>query len=252
MVGCRSDGPRSALCDLQVVQNPLSGGSSRDFLILPWPQPDLLPREQARGAVLRNIVFKGDLGNLHEPFRSPEFRAALDQRGLRLVLDGKPAGGQVSWGDYREADLVLAARNLTERDAWVKPASKLLNAWHAGVPALLGPEPAFRQLRRSELDYIEVRTPQDALAAIDRLLAEPGRYLAMIEQSARRAPEYNEESIAARWLEVLEAAGRFLPAWQRVPRLVRSLRLACRAVGQKVFNYRASYYRWHGRRILDS
>jgi hypothetical protein len=47
------------------------------------------------------------------------------------------------WHDYSTDDLVLAVRDLTEKDALVKPASKLVNAWIAGVPALLGPEPAF-------------------------------------------------------------------------------------------------------------
>src|SRR5262249_52187765 len=124
VIGCRGDGPRSALCDLQVVQNPLNVWSRRDFLIPLWPQPDLVPRDPARSTQIRNVVFKGDLLNLHETFRAPDFCAALEKRGLRLVLDGKPESGKVSWGDYREADLLLAVRNLTSLDAKVKPASK--------------------------------------------------------------------------------------------------------------------------------
>jgi hypothetical protein len=252
VIACRGDGPRSALCDLQVVQSPLNVATRRDVLLPLWPQPDLVPRDPARGTLVRNVVFKGDVNNLHEPFRSDHFRAALEQRGLRLVLDGKPESGAVSWGDYREADLVLAARNLTVRDARVKPASKLLNAWHAGTPALLGPEPAFQALRTSDLDYVEVRTPADALAAIDRLKREPGRYRAMTEQAARRAPEFSEDAIAARWARLLETAARLLPAWRRVPRAARLLRFAGRAVLQKAFNRRAAYDRSHGRRILDA
>jgi hypothetical protein len=199
---------------------------------------------------VRNVVFKGDLPNLHEPFRSEGFLAALAKRGLRLVLDGKPASGTVSWADYREADLVLAARNLTERDARVKPASKLVNAWHAGVPALLGPEPAYQALRRCELDYVEVRTPEDALAAIDRLTAEPALYRAMVEQAARRAPELSEGAITDLWTQLLEKAARLLPAWRRLPRPVRLVRLAWRAVLQKAYNRRAASDRSHGKRIL--
>lgn len=253
VIGCRGDGPRSAICDFQVVQNPLNVWSRRDFLIPLWPQPDLLPRDPDRGALIRNVVYKGDLNNLHHTFRAPEFCAALEKRGLRLVLDGKPAdGGKVFWGDYREADLLLAVRNLTEKDAKVKPASKLLNAWHAGVPALLGPEPAFAWLRRSEYDFISVRTPDDALSAIDRLVAEPARYQAMIDQAARRAPEFNEDAIAGRWIALLEAAARALSRRRRVPGPVRAVRFAGRAVLQKLFNYRAAYNRTHGRRILGN
>jgi hypothetical protein len=252
VIGCRGDGPRSSLCDFQVVQNPLNVWSRRDFLIPLWPQPDLQPRDPARGTLLRNVVYKGDLLNLHETFRAPEFQAALEKRGLHLVLHGKPEGGQVNWGDYREADLLLAVRNLTSLDAKVKPASKLLNAWHAGVPALLGPEPAFHWLRRSELDYIEVRTPEDALAAIDRLLAEPARYQAMVEQAARRSPEFNEDATANRWIELLRVAAHHLTRRHRIPRPVRTLRFVGQAFLQKVYNYRAWYNRTHGKRILDA
>jgi hypothetical protein len=37
-------------------------------------------------------------------------------------------------------------------------AIKLYNCWHAGVPAVLGAESAFRANRRSDLDYLEVQS----------------------------------------------------------------------------------------------
>jgi hypothetical protein len=252
LIGCRGDGPRASLCELQVVQNPSNVWSRRDFLIPLWPQPDLVPRDPARGTLLRNVVYKGDLGNLDERFRSPDFRAALETRGLSLVLDGKPEKGGVSWGNYREADLLLAVRNLTVRDAKLKPPSKLLNAWHAGVPALLGPEPIFRWLRRSDDDYIEVKTAADALAAIDRLLADPSRYQAMLNQAAARAPEFNEDAIAKLWINLLETAARRLIWWRRLPRPLHVLRLVPRAFLHKFYNVVADFNRRHGRRILDS
>jgi hypothetical protein len=251
VIGSRGDGPRSALCDLQVVQNPLNLRWRTDVLIPLWPQPDLVPRNPARGMELRNIVFKGDVENLDEGFRSPDFCAALGKRGLRLVLEGRPASGPVFWGDYTEADLVLAVRNLTVVDAKVKPPSKLTNAWHAGVPALLGPEPAFQLLRQSEHDYIEVRTPADVLEGIDRLQADPGRYQAMLKQAALRSPEFNEEAIARLWINVLETAARRLPRWRLLPRPLRSLRLVPRAMMHKVYTWYGNYHRNNGRRILD-
>jgi len=44
----------------------------------------------------------------------------------------------------------------------------------AGCPALLGPEAGYREQRRSELDYLEVCTMEDALAALKRLKNDPG------------------------------------------------------------------------------
>ena len=118
---------------------------------------------------IETLAFKGRAFNLHEPFRSPEFRAALEGLGVRLALDFNDETRAHGWHDYSEADLVLAVRDLTKQDALIKPASKLVNARIAGTPAILGPEPAFRDLRRSDLDYFEVRTPEDVLAAVRRL-----------------------------------------------------------------------------------
>ena len=63
-------------------------------------------------------------------------------------------------------------RDLTESDYFAKPASKLVNAWHAGVPALLGPEPAYQALRM-QFDYIEIRSPEDAIREVIRLKENP-------------------------------------------------------------------------------
>ena len=68
-----------------------------------------------------------------------------------------------------------------------KPASKLVNAWAAGVPAMLGPEPAYRELRSSPLDFLETPAAEAVLDAIDRLRGEPGLYAAMAENGLRRA-----------------------------------------------------------------
>src|SRR5436309_1927650 len=84
-----------------------------------------------------------------------------------------------------DAVLVLAVR--PEGRSTNKPASKLVNAWLAGVPALLGPEIAYRELRRSELDYCEVSSLAEAQAAVDRLLGDPGLYNAMVENGRARA-----------------------------------------------------------------
>ena len=115
----------------------------------------------------------------------------LRRRGIEYVIDAVEYRGvetdaaSLRWTDYSDVDLVLAVRPPigTYTD---KPASKLYNAWRAGVPALLGPEPAFRELYTDPLDYVEVSTVEDALAAIDRLRAEPDLYRRMIDRGRRR------------------------------------------------------------------
>lgn len=62
------------------------------------------------------------------------FQDALRQRGVRFVNRF-----QGEWHDYQHVDAVLAIRDCPPVVLATKPASKLINAWKAGVPALLGP-----------------------------------------------------------------------------------------------------------------
>ena len=58
--------------------------------------------------------------------------------------------------DYRTLDAVIAVRPFEPHLYFAKPASKLINAWRAGVPALVGPEFASREIRRTDDDFLEV------------------------------------------------------------------------------------------------
>ena len=107
-----------------------------------------LARAEARGARVERVGFVGRERNLAPAFRSAQFRRELAQRGFTLVLRERP------WWDYRDLDAILAVRDASPAKLRTKPASKLVNAWHAGCPALLGPEPAFEARRRSPLDFL--------------------------------------------------------------------------------------------------
>ena len=76
--------------------------------------------------------------------------------------------------------------------------------WHYGLPALLGPEPAYRRLRRDDLDYVECRSAADALDAVAALRADPARYRAMRARCRYRASsDYSRAALAAAWAAVL-------------------------------------------------
>ena len=146
-------------------------------------------------------------------------------------MDAAPFAGRetdpqaIDWPDFREADLILAVRPGGRHRATNKPASKLVNAWLAGVPALLGPEVAYRDLRRSELDYFEVASVGEALAAVDRLLGDPDLYSAMVENGRARSVDFTAEAIVPRWGKLLfETIPALAPSpWsRRVPLSLRS------------------------------
>ena len=225
MVACRSDSNRPMICAHTIVQNPHNAIAPTEHLIQHWPQPGLLSRLPGRGDRVERIVFKGADFNLWKPFAGAEFRQALAMLGVEFRIDGKPEDRrQCRWHDYRDTDLVLAVRDLTEMDYYIKPASKLINAWHAGTPALLGPEPAFQALRRSELDYVEIRTPEEAVQAVRRLKEDPKLYRTMVENGRSRGREFTTDAIASRWYEVLAnpvASG--FDRWRRRPSWFKAL-----------------------------
>lgn len=252
VVACRSDGHVPVLAHLRIVQAEAMCKTPKDMLIYHWSQPGLIPRSPERGHQIKTIVFKGWEGNLYEPFRSKAFHQELAQLGVAFHMDGLPETGLANWHDYQEADLVLAARDLPEQDALGKPASKLVNAWKAGVPALLGPEPAFQALRRSELDYIEIKTPEDVLTAVRQLQDNPARYGAMVANGLRRSERFSVEEQCDRWHQVLsgEVAQRY-QEWQKMPRLLRLAQLGSRSFRHKRSMQRAHYNRQHGLHILS-
>ncbi|MEO1129212.1 MAG: glycosyltransferase [Planctomycetota bacterium] len=238
IVCAQHDRPRPELCDVRIVQNMAQIQDDTDHYIPHWPQPGLKPRDPARGDRIENLTYKGLRTNLSAPFRDEHFLHQLDALGMTLATsdrergerhDGK--GATIDWTDYREADLVLAVRQMPEAQLDTKPPTKLINAWLAGTPAILGVESAYRQLRESDLDYIEVASPDDVIDAITRLRRDPTRYRAMIEHGRQRAASFGADATAHRWDELLTGPVRTsYEQWCRGTSLVRAPRFAARAV----------------------
>jgi hypothetical protein len=190
------------ICEQRIVLNKLGAIDPTHHFLPHWPQPNLVPRDPSRGTRVENLTFKGNSYNLTDAFKDAAFLKALDSLQMKLVLSAEEAGFN-GWRDYKTADVVLAIRNITKYDSTLKPALKLTNAWFAGCPAILSPEPAYQDLRQSELDYIEVKTPEDAIAALKRLKDEPKLYAAMVENGFRRASEFTEDKVARRLRNIL-------------------------------------------------
>ncbi len=225
LVGIREDVAAAPIADFEVVQNRAQADAAHRFFIPLWPQPGLLARDPARQARIENLAFKGFSANLHPGFRDEHWRRSLATHGLVWSADAVPYvknqasdKSALAWNDFREIDLIVAVRPPERAPYPRKPAAKLYNAWHAGVPALLGPEIAYRELRESALDYLEIETPGQALQAIADLRAEPQRYLAMIEQGRRRARQFTAEHITSLWAQLLYVR---IPALADEPRVRR-------------------------------
>lgn len=258
VVACRHDRGRPEICEQRIVQNPLNVQDETDHFIPHWPQPGLTPRETTRGPRVENVVYRGLPMYLAEPFRSDTFRAVLAEHGMRLVLSESDLfRRQGDWMDYRDADVVLAVRPCTTYDLAIKPPSKLINAWMAGCPALLGPEPAYQALRTTSMDYLEVATPRQAVDALIQLKRTPELYQAMISQGRRRAREFTPDRIARIWRDVLAGpVAESYERWREQPaiaqRLGRPIQFAWRCLKHKVERYRHQYGVRHGERPVTN
>jgi len=209
VVSIRADLVRCTFADAAIVQNGKFADGERVFHVSYWPQPGLIPRDPDRGTAVRTITFKGYFPNLHPAFRTDAWNAFLDAHDMALRSDMNEDGMEgepIRWHDYNATDVVLAVRPDMDRDYFDKPATKLYNAWHAGTPAILGPEYAYRELRRSDLDYIEVRSMEETQDALRRLASNPDLYQAMVDNGQRRADDFTFERITDRWADVLFGA----------------------------------------------
>lgn len=235
IVAARADRPSQPYADVEVVQNAGSAIGDKVFHIQHWPQPGLVARDPARGDAVRTVGFKGTVGEMAPEFGSRAWAEGLQQRGIEWRCDAVEWGGnaatyQTSWNDYRDTDVVVAMRKDLSHLHTKKPASKLINAWLAGVPAILGPEQAYRELRRSELDYIEVASASEAAMALARLESDPALYRAMVENARVRASQVGADACTRVWARLLFET---IPAQRAsTPRILASLfwrSLRCRA-----------------------
>jgi len=215
----RADATFHPFAHWHVVINRLALNPWYPSVYMPhWPQPGLIPRDPRRGNRLENAAFFGDDGCIAGEMRGDEWMSIL--RELKLNWMRVPLE---KWHDFSEVDVVVAIRDFVGKHRHAnKPPTKLFNAWHAGVPAILGRESAYEHERRGPLDYLEARTLPDLVAALRRMRDEPELRRAMMANGRERARESDPAAIAARWQEflkdVLEPAyekWRNASAWQR-------------------------------------
>ena len=251
LVVVRADRAPVAACDLAVAQNRIGLASHERFVPL-WPQPGLRPRDATRGAVIRRIAYHGRTGSAPSWFFDGALRGPLERRGIEFRVE------RSRWEDYREVDVSIAAREETGAVLATKPATKVYNGWLARVPVLAAAEPAYREIRRSALDFIEVAAPGDVLRAVDLLRGNPRLFEAMVENGVKRGEEFSVEATRRRWLDLLE--DEVGPAFDRSRTALASRGLwhwramATQKALSRVHRLRAGYERWadaSGERAAD-
>jgi hypothetical protein len=208
-----------------IVQNREQLRWIREPYFMPhWPQSLLIPRDSGRGSRCENVFFFGDEPNLAAELRGETFRRGVESLGMNFRLIPP-----TRWHDYSEADAVLAVRGFDDNLYHNKPATKLVNAWRAGVPAVLGRESAYLAEREGLLDYLEVRSPDDVLAALRRLRSDGELYSDMVANGLRRGRSFEPSVITRRWIEyVTSVAEPRYRQWSQSSWLARQTYLARR------------------------
>ncbi|MGB5772059.1 MAG: glycosyltransferase family 1 protein [Crocosphaera sp.] len=186
---------------LHVVQNPADILNPDTFLwnpyyVNPWPQPSLIPRIADRGSKVENIAFIGSQSNLAQELLSESWINSLNKLGCRWY----PIFDKKEWNNYKNIDAIIAVRSFDENRHDHKPASKLINCWRAGVPAILTPESAYMNLRESTLDFCLVNSVEDCIESIKTLKDNGQLYLSMVENGKGRSQAFEEEKITEYWL----------------------------------------------------
>ncbi len=231
----KAEAPSHVYAQLHVVQNPVEAAYCRVFMPH-WPQPGLLPRDAQREDRFETVAFVGHPNSLDPEFQSPIWQERLAQLGLqwRPVCHGENDDENLDnrWHDYREIDVIVAVRSFDPRMHWQtqnfcnKPATKLYNAWLAGVPAILGCDSAYWAERQSSLDYLEVKSFSQVLEQLARLRDDANLRQAMVAHGYQRAQAYTPQAITQRWVSFLNSVA--VPAyeyWCQQPELKKNIGL---------------------------
>jgi hypothetical protein len=199
MVCIKPDRNPHPYAQLQVVQNPQDAKKLKNSYYIPlWRQAGLIPRHPERGDRFENIGYFGISYNLAPELKAASWSKQLEELGLNWEIIPKNR-----WYDYSSIDAVVAVRNFQKQNYTQKPATKLYNAWHAGVPAILGKESAFQSERKSEFDYFEVSSVDDVITVLKHLKDSLQLCQKVRENSKVRAKDIEPQNVVRQWRNFL-------------------------------------------------
>jgi hypothetical protein len=183
----------------------------RDVAWVPlWSQPGLMKRNLARKNNVEIIGYFGTGDNLADELIDSTWGETLAQNNF--IWEFRSRDQQDAWNDYREVDIAIAIRTFSNKSYDWKPATKLYNAWRAGVPMIAGADSAFKSERRNELDYIQVASQDGLLSMLKWLREHPDHYRAMVENGLVRAESIEAEQMVAHWLRLIQ--DEMVPAYR--------------------------------------
>ena len=205
LICTRDDKQLHPYCQIHIVQNRKQASYKlfsllwQSYYIPLWPQIGLIPRNDERGDLFKNVAYFGDLGTLAPELRGSDWAKKIEELGCHWM----PVSDTTLWNDYSQVDAVVAIRSFDNCFYANKPASKLYNAWRAGVPAILGRESAYQAERKNELDYLEANSVDAVLSGIMKLRNDIAFRKAVVSNGKLRAQEVETVVVVDRWRNFL-------------------------------------------------
>ena len=210
---------------LHLVQNRAHARRLWNSAYMPlWPHPNLIPRDPARETRFENLCFFGENTNVAPELADPGWQKKLrDELGLSFRVCGADR-----WHDYREADCVVAIRGFGRSPYLHKPATKLYNAWLAGVPFIGGSDSAYVADGRPGIDFLRAITLDDLFGHARRLREQPCLREQLVAAGRVSVKNFSFEATLGRWKRLLgetapELAGRWRHQSEAKRRVARGL-----------------------------
>ena len=206
VVCVRADYPRRMWTHYHLVQNKNQLTANTSY-IPHWVQPGLIKRDPNRQGVER-VAYAGEPYNGNLAGTSDTWKTLFEPHGIEFSTLSYGA-----WHDLSKVDVLVGIRSFDDQPHNNKPPTKLFSAWHANIPFIGGHDSAFKQVGKPGEDYLLAGTPQEVLEAVLKLRNDPNLYHKLVQNGARKAAEYTEQSIAETWENVL--THKVLPRYQQ-------------------------------------
>lgn len=196
-----------------IVQNKAHARWLPRSLFMPhWPQPYLIPRDPSRGDRFENICFIGDPAQLALEFIFPAWSERLKKE---LALNFKIKSSE-EWHDYSDVDAVIALRDISSARYLDKPATKLYNAWHAGVPFIGGVDSAYATDGRPGIDYLVASSVEETFQHLRRLKEDLAFRHQLVLHGREAGKAFTREATLERWkIFLLETLPQLVEQWQK-------------------------------------
>jgi hypothetical protein len=191
------------------------------------PQRGLIRRMPDRGGRIDRLALKCFTHNIPDFVRDPHFEGQLNEIGIDLRIDTEVEQPS-RWHDFSDVDAVLCFRRFlpgrdTDEEYLRKPATKLVNAWCAGVVPIVAPEAGYLELVDDGRDAIVAGDARSIVDALKQLRDNPDPVLRVIAAGQIKAERWATERVLDEWQQLL---GSDLPRSTRAHPLASAARHA--------------------------